>query len=336
MTDTSAPTAVSASASAPVLDALVIGGGAAGLAGALMLARSRRDVLVLDAGAPRNAPSPGVHALLALDGIAPAELLARGREDVRRYGGRVLEDPAVAARREEDGTFTVTAASGAEHRARRLLLASGVRDELPAIDGLAERFGRDVVHCPYCHGYEVRDQAIGVIASSPMAVHSALMFRQLSADVVLLENGYEGLDAEGLALLTARGVRVEPGRVRRVLTAVDAITGVELEDGRVLPRTALAVQTRLAPLPAMGEAILPGLGLALEEHPSGMGTYLAADPMTGATAVPGVWAAGNLTNPMAQVAPASAAGGMAGAQINADLVMSEARAARQAAVPAAG
>ncbi|MFC0673666.1 NAD(P)/FAD-dependent oxidoreductase [Brachybacterium hainanense] len=307
-------------------DALVIGGGAAGLAGALMLARSRRSVLVLDGGSPRNTPSAGVHALLGLDGVAPAELLARGREDVARYGGQVRQDPVAQAQREEDGTFTVRTASGAVHRARRLLLATGLVDELPPVDGLAERFGRDVVHCPYCHGYEVRDQAILVLATSPMAVHSALLFRQLSEDVTVLEDGVE-LPAEGRALLAARGVRLRSGHAVRLRTAADAITGLELEDGEVVPATAIAVQTRLAARPELAQQILPGLGLSLTEHPSGMGVQLEADPMTGATAVPGVWAAGNLTSPMAQVAPASAAGGMAGAQINADLALAEARAA---------
>src|SRR5690606_8655882 len=161
----------------------------------------------------------------------------------------------------------------------------------------------------YCHGFEVRDQPIGVIASSPMVVHQALLFRQLSEDVVVLGADASAIPAEDRALLAARGVRLEGARPLRVRTAGDAIAGVELEDGRVVPVTALAVQTRLAPRADLREGILPGLGLSLEDHPSGMAAYLPADPMTGATSVPGVWAVGNLSNPMAQVAPASAAGG---------------------------
>ena len=163
-------------------DVVVAGGGAAGLSGALMLARSRRSVVVIDAGAPRNAPAAGVHGFLSQDGIRPGELLERGRDEVRRYGGQVVPGEVGTVTREERG-FTVTLATGRAVRARRLLVATGLADELPDIPGLRARWGRDVVHCPYCHGWEVRDQAIGVLASGPLSVHQALLFRQLSADV---------------------------------------------------------------------------------------------------------------------------------------------------------
>ena len=163
-------------------DVVVIGGGAAGLNGALMLARSRRSVLVIDAGAPRNAPASGVHGLLGREGVPPAELLATGRAEVRGYGGRIEAGEVTAARRTEDG-FAVTLADGRQVRARRLLVTSGLTDELPNVAGLRERWGRDVLHCPYCHGWEVRDQAIGVLAGGAMSVHQALLFSQLSPDV---------------------------------------------------------------------------------------------------------------------------------------------------------
>ena len=160
-------------------DVVVIGGGAAGLNGALMLARSRRSVLVVDAGAPRNAPASGVHGLLGREGTPPGELLATGRAEVRGYGGRV-ETGEVTGGAADGGGFAVTLADGRRVRARRLLVTTGLTDELPDVPGLRERWGREVLHCPYCHGWEVRDQAIGVLASGPMSVHQALLFRQLS------------------------------------------------------------------------------------------------------------------------------------------------------------
>jgi thioredoxin reductase len=155
-------------------DVVVIGGGAAGLNGALMLARARRSVLVVDAGAPRNAPAAGVHGFLSRDGISPAELLEIGRAEVRKYGGAILAGEVMATAG-EIGRFTVTLADGTPIGARRLLVTTGLVDELPDLPGLRARWGRDVVHCPYCHGWEIRDQAIGILATGPMSVHQALM-----------------------------------------------------------------------------------------------------------------------------------------------------------------
>ena len=158
------------------VDAAVIGGGAAGLSGALMLARSRRSVVVIDGGAPRNAPAAGVHGLLGLDGVPPAELLQKGRDEVRRYGGLVVAGEVTSAgpaapSADGDLRFAVTLADGASLRARRLLVATGLRDVLPDVPGLARHWGRGVVHCPYCHGWEVRDEPIGVLAVGPASVH---------------------------------------------------------------------------------------------------------------------------------------------------------------------
>jgi thioredoxin reductase len=144
------------------------------LNGALMLARSRRSVVVVDAGAPRNRPAAGVHGLLGHDGIPPSELIERGRAEVRRYGGQVVTGEVTTAARDGD-RFVLALADGRSTRARRLLVASGLVDELPDVAGVRERWGRDVVHCPYCHGWESRDQAIGVLSSGPMSVHQALL-----------------------------------------------------------------------------------------------------------------------------------------------------------------
>lgn len=299
-------------------DVVVIGGGAAGLSGALMLARSRRSVAVIDAGAPRNAPADGIHGLLGYDGMPPAEYLRRGTADLLRYGGMVISGEVVEIARDETG-FAISLGDGRATHARRVLLAAGLVDELPDIEGLADRWGRDVVHCPYCHGWEVRDQAIAVVATGPMAFHTTLLWRQLSDRVVLLRNGIE-FPAEQLAQLVARGVRIAEGRPEAVVVTDDAISGVRMADGGVVPCEVIAAGTRMV---ARGEQLISSLGLSLTEHPSGMGVYLATDP-AGRTDVPGVWAAGNIADLSAQVGAAAAAGAMAGAQINADLATEEA------------
>ena len=300
-------------------DVVVTGGGAAGLNGALQLARSRRSVLVVDAGQPRNRPAHAVHGLLGHDGLPPAQLLARGRDEVRGYGGEVVTGAVAAVRGDLDSGFTVALADGRTVRARRLLVTSGLVDELPAIPGLRERWGRDVVHCPYCHGWEVRDQAIGVLASGPRSVHQALLFRQLSDDVVYFRGGTALDDAEG-AQLAARGIRVVDGEVSALVIADDRLAGVRLADGSVVPRQAVAVGARMT----ARAGFLTDLGLKPSEHPSGMGVHIPADP-AGRTEVPGVWAAGNVTDLFAQVGASAAAGALAGAVINADLVEEEVR-----------
>jgi len=300
-------------------DVVVVGGGAAGLSGALMLARARRSVVVIDAGAPRNSPAAGVHGLLARDGIRPAELLQRGRAEVRGYGGHVVPGEVGAVAR-EDNRFAVALADGRTVRARRLLVTTGLVDELPDVPGLRARWGRDVVHCPYCHGWEVRDQAIGVLASGPLAVQQALLFRQWSADVVLFSHTMPPPTDEEAEQLAARGISVVDGEVASLEIVEDRLVGVRLRDGTVISRDALAVSPRMT----ARAGVLAALGLQPAQHPSGLGEYLPSDP-TGRTEAPGVWVAGNITDLTAQVGTAAAAGGGAAAQINADLIAEETR-----------
>jgi thioredoxin reductase len=301
-------------------EVVVVGGGAAGLNGALMLARSRRSVVVVDAGAPRNRPAAGVHGLLGHDGIPPGELIERGRAEVRRYGGHVVTGAVTTAARDGD-RFVVALGDGRSTRARRLLVASGLVDELPDVPGVRERWGRDVVHCPYCHGWEVRDRAVGVLSSGPMSVHQALLFRQLSPDVVCLSHEAPP-DDEQAEQLAARGIRVVDGEVASLEVVEDRLTGVRFRDGTVIERDALVIAPRMV----ARAGFLADLGLRATEHPSGLGEHLPADP-TGRTDVPGVWAAGNVTDLSAQVGASAAAGAFAAAQINADLVAEETRAA---------
>lgn len=314
-----------------IVDVVVIGGGAAGLNGALMLARSHRSVVVIDSGTPRNAPAEAMHGFIVLDGTPPGEILERGRAQVRDYGGRVVPGEVVSAAPAPpsptgDVRFTIALADGRTITARRVLVATGLRDVLPEVPGLAEHWGRSVVHCPYCHGWEVRDEPIGVLATTSMSVHQALLFRQLTEDLVYFTRGAE-LDESTRERFTARGIRIVDTPVEEVVTGEDGgITGVRLADGQVVPRRVLAVATTMQ---ARTEG-LAGLQLPMEDLPDGMGRRFASGP-AGTTEVPGVWVAGNATDPTAQVGPAAAAGALAGANINADLAAADADTALTAA-----
>jgi thioredoxin reductase len=220
----------------------------------------------------------------------------------------------------DDTGFAVRLADGRTVRARRLLVATGLVDELPGIPGVRERWGRDVVHCPYCHGWEVRDRAIGVLATGPHAVHHALLFRQLSDDVVFFSHTMAPLAGGEAEQLAARGITVVDGEVAALEIAGDRITGVRLADGTVVGREVLAVSP---PMRARA-GLLAALGLRSAGHPGGRGEYIPADP-AGRTEVPGVWVAGNVTDLAAQVGTAAAAGALAAADINADLIAAETR-----------
>ena len=300
-------------------DVVVVGGGAAGLSGALMLARSKRSVLVIDAGIPRNAPAAAVHGLLGRDGMSPMELLERGRAEVRGYGGEVISGTVESAAPGDSG-FTVTLADGRTLGARRLLVTTGLVDVLPEIPGLRERWGRDVVHCPYCHGWEVRDRPIGVISSGPMSVHQAMLFSQLSDDVTFFTHTRPAPAGEDAEKLAARGISIVDGEVAGLEIAGDRLTGVRVADGTVVPVGAVAVATRMV----ARAGVFEGLGLRPVEHPSGTGEYIPTE-VAGRTGVAGVWAAGNITDLTAQVGAAAAAGALAGAAINADLIEGEVR-----------
>lgn len=295
------------------VEVIVIGGGAAGLSGALTLARARRSVVVIDSGEPRNAPASGVHGFLSRDGIPPHDLVARGREEVARYGGSLVSGRVVSVER-LDGRVEVVTEAGERYRARRLLVATGLTDELPEVPGLAERWGRDVLHCPYCHGWEIRDQSLGVLGTGPMSVHQALLFRQWTSRVILFPADRVEVTDDQREQLTARGIDVVQGAVAAVEVDEDRLTGIRMASGRVVEVAAVALSPRMR----VGK-LLSGLGLDPVEHPMGVGEHIEADA-TGRTAVPGVWVAGNATDLTAQVVGATAAGTVSAVAINADLV----------------
>jgi thioredoxin reductase/SAM-dependent methyltransferase len=295
-------------------DVAVIGGGAAGLSAAVVLGRARRSVIVIAAGSPRNAPAAGVHGFLSRDGISPAELIETGQKEVDHYGGLVLPGEARTARRTADG-FDVTLDDGGLITARRLLVTTGLVDELPDVAGVRQRWGRDVLHCPYCHGWEVRDQPVGILGTGGWAVHQALLFRQWTSDLVLFTHTAPALTDEQAEQLAARGIRVVAGIVDSLDVVDDRITGVRLSDGTVIARQAVVVSPRLV----ASSQVLATLGLHPTTHPLGIGEFIAAGP-TGLTEVPGVWVAGNVTDLTAQVVTAAAGGVSAAAAINADLI----------------
>ncbi|MEX5235695.1 NAD(P)/FAD-dependent oxidoreductase [Kocuria arenosa] len=306
----------------PTHDVVVVGGGAAGLSAAVALARSRRSVVVVDAGEPRNAPAGGAHNLLGREGIPPLELLAAGRREAEEYGAEIVPGRAVTARAEADG-FTVGLADGSMLRARRLLLASGLVDELPDVPGVAELWGRSVLHCPYCHGWEVRGRRIGVLGAGPMSIHQTLLFRQLSGDITFFPDRMPDPGAEAWERLSALGVRVVEGPVQRLRVEEDVLRAVVLDDGPEVPVDALVVAPRFVARADLYEQ----LGGTLTDHPAG--ALIATGPM-GGTEIPGVWAAGNAGDLSAMVSSAAGAGVGAAAAINADLVAEDAAAAVRA------
>ncbi|MGW4527640.1 NAD(P)/FAD-dependent oxidoreductase [Amycolatopsis sp. NPDC004378] len=283
-------------------DVLVVGGGAAGLNAALMLGRARRRVLVVDGGSPRNAPASHMHGFLSRDGLPPSDLLEIGREELTGYGVELVQDQVV---RLEEG-FTAELASGRTPTARRVLFATGVHDDLPDIPGLRESWGTDVVTCPYCHGYEVRDRPLGVLGTEPASVEHALLVRQWSPDVVYFAHT-EPLSEEDRVRLDARGVRVVEGTVTAVRREHGHLTGVEL-GSRFVPRVALFVRTKTV----AHDELMRGLG------------YEETDAM-GRTNVPGLWAAGNVVDARATVIIAAAQGAAAAGALNHDLVGEDVR-----------
>jgi thioredoxin reductase/SAM-dependent methyltransferase len=304
-------------------DVAVIGGSASGLAAALQLGRQRRSVIVVDAGDPRNAHASHMHSYLGHEGVPPGELAAIGREEVRSYGGEVIPGRAVDVTLSDDDHFRVRLTGGHVLVARRVLAATGLVDELPDIDGLVEHWGGDVIHCPFCHGFEVRDRRIVQIVTHAAGLHPAGLFRQLSTRLILVL--HEGVEADDPAVESLRdgGVEIVAGPARRIVTGADGhVAALELANGTSIPADAIAVGPRFR---ARAEPFV-SVGLASVPHPSGLGDHVEVDA-NGATSVSGLYAAGNLTDPSQQVLQAAAAGARVGGMISADLAHEDLRAA---------
>jgi thioredoxin reductase/SAM-dependent methyltransferase len=304
-------------------DVCVVGGSAAGLAAALQLGRQRRSVIVVDDGRARNAPAASMHSYLGREGLPPAELITAGRAEVRSYGGEILAGHVSRVGRVDAGGFRVELAGGHSIVARRVLAATGLMDDLPDIDGLAEHWGRDVIHCPFCHGYEFRDRRIVQIVTHPMGLHTAGLFRQLSAQLTIVFHEPVDVDESELAALRAGGVEIVRGKVSRVITGPDGhVAAVELSDHGSIDADAVVVGPRFK---VRAEPFL-SLGLRPAAHPTGLGDFLETDEK-GATAVAGLYAAGNVTDPSQQVLQAAADGSRVGAMVSFSLADDDIRAA---------
>ncbi|WP_167668625.1 NAD(P)/FAD-dependent oxidoreductase [Saccharomonospora xinjiangensis] len=280
-------------------DVVIIGAGAAGLSAGLVLARAQADVVVVDEGKPRNAPAAHMHGFLSRDGVAPSEFLAKGREELARYGGELIGARVVEATKMDSG-FTVVLDTGAIIHARAVLVATGLTDELPEIEGVRERWGSEVHHCPHCHGHEVRGRGLVVIGGEVITgtLHQAALLRRFSNRVTLCPHRTD-VSEDDRARLRAFGVRIVDGTVTRLVgddSGGGRLIGVEFADGSVQECDAVFV----APRPRPNDAVLRTLGCTSDDVTG----WVAADA-TGATSVPGVWAAGNVINPRAQVITAA-------------------------------
>jgi thioredoxin reductase len=292
-------------------EVIVIGGSYAGMAAALQLVRARRSVLVIDAGERRNRFASHSHGFLGQDGVPPGEIAANARRQLEAYPTLTWLESRVEAVTGQVDEFTVTTSDGGSHQGRRILLATGVADRLPAVAGLTERWGTAVFHCPYCHGYELDQGRIGVVGNGPMSIHQAELLTDWG-DVTLLTNGAVKLDQEARSTLERRGVTIEEAPIGRIEGHAD----VAMADGRLLRFAGLFTATRTSPSCPLAEA----MGCALEETP--MGTQVRTDAEN-KTSVTGIFACGDVARAPHSVSLAVGNGAMAGAQVHRSLLWPE-------------
>ena len=289
-------------------DAIIIGGSYAGMAAALQLVRARRTVLVIDAGRRRNRFAGHAHGFLGQDGVPPGDIVRAAREQLDVYPTLRWHEGEATLATGEYGAFRVTTAGGAVHAGSRLLFATGVVDALPPVPGLAERWGKSVFHCPYCHGYELDRGRIGIVATGPMSVHQAELLTDWGG-VTLLRRGAVDLDAPARRALAERGIAIEDGDIARI----DGHADVHMRDGRVLSFAGLFVATRCTPSSPLAE----GLDCAIEDTP--MGLQIRTDAAR-QTSVKGVFACGDVARVPHSLSLAVADGAWAGAQVHRSLV----------------
>lgn len=292
-------------------DVIIAGGGPAGLSAALMLTRARRSVLIIDAGQPRNRFADHMHGVLGHEGLPPANLAARGREEVTSYGGEFLNATISTVDTGHHG-LTITTDDGTTYTASAFILATGISDALPEIPGLAKRWGSTVLHCPYCHGYEVADKRLGFLPTLPMTLHMAELLRQWSPDVTVFTGALGELPPETEHRLRSRGLKLEPRAIREITGHADAV----LVDDHQIPLDALFTIST----PRPNDELLAHLDLEREETP--FGSFLTVDGMN-KTSHERIWAVGNVVTPSANVPQSMGAGSFTGAAVNAALVTAE-------------
>lgn len=292
-------------------DAVIVGGAFAGLAAATYLARARRRVCVIDARRPRNRFADASHGFLGFDGSDPLSILAKARDQLAAYPTvTMIEAEASEARARGDG-FAVSLSTGEEIAARKAILAFGLRDKLERIPGLQERWGKTVLHCPYCHGFEFANRPLGVLFRTSMSAHQACLITEWGPTTLFL-NGAD-LDPESAERLAKHGVTVEPRRLKRLVGEGCALSAVEFEDGRERPVEALYV----APQSCLASPIAEQLGAAIDDGPMGPVIRTDGDKMT---SVPGLYAAGDIARAPHSVSWAVADGVTAGTAAHRALV----------------
>jgi thioredoxin reductase len=306
-------------------DVVIVGGGVAGLSAALVLARARRDVAIIDAGSPRNTPANAAYGFITRDGTAPDDLVDLARRDLEPYDVTFHDGTAEDAQGDPDA-WSITTSGGGTVRGRHVVVATGLRDVLPEIGRAREAWGRGLLQCPYCHGWEVRDQALGVLGSVPSSVHQALLVRQWSDDVTFFPHTSGPLSDDDERRLRTRGVRVVHGSVRELVLGQEdgggpsGIEGVRLDDGTVVPCAAVFCEPG-------SDASLPLLeALGCEMRDDGCVT---TDEI-GRTSADRVWAVGNASDPAAQLVPAAGDAYRLAVAVNAFLVDEECQACLEA------
>ncbi|MCV7156373.1 NAD(P)/FAD-dependent oxidoreductase [Mycolicibacterium brisbanense] len=290
-------------------DCVIVGGGAAGLSAALVLGRARRRTLVIDAGAQSNSAAHGIGGLLGHDGRPPAELYGMGRDELASYPTvRVLDGDVVTVCR-TDGVFDLELSTGQTEQARRVLLATGMDYEVRELPGMAELWGGSVFHCPFCHGWEVADQPLAVLARGERAIHLALLLRNWSQDIVVLTDGPAEFDEDELRRFAVAGVRIDERTVVELQSNAGELAAIRFAEGDPLPRRGLLVASTLR----QRSSLVAQLGLETAASQIAVDTVVV-DPI-GRTSVPGVFAAGDITGQMPQVAAAIAAGSATAAAV---------------------
>lgn len=296
-----------------IYDAIIVGGSFAGLSAAMQLARARRRVLLIDAGQPRNRFAAHSHGFLGQDGKSPQAIVQVARDQLAHYPTVSFLDGQAVNASAQAGTLRITMADGQTVQGQRLILATGLRDALLALPGLQERWGKTVLHCPYCHGYEVAGSPLGVMAAHPLSAHQAMLLPDWGPTTYFTQGEFEP-DDEQAAVLQKRGVRIERSPIVELMGTAPSLDAVKLADGRRMAIHALFVAARTH----MASPLAMQLGCAFNEGP--LGPVIHVDEFR-QTSVPNVYAAGDAAIPMSNATLASASGVMAGVCVHRSLVM---------------
>jgi thioredoxin reductase len=311
-----------------MFDVIVAGAGVAGLNAALILGRARWRVLVLDSGSPRNAPAAHAHGFLTRDGEAPAELLRLAREEIQAYDSVEIKRAAATSVETSPDGFDVHVEGRGQVTARKLVLATGVTDTLPDIRGMQDLWGNGVHHCPFCHGWQVRDRQWAIFGDSPMAFERVALYRGWASDVVVLANGQSVLEDEDRRRLAALGATLDERRITELQRAGTGDVAVVFEDGTFLVTSAVFVM----PGQVHRSGLAAELGCDTYQAPPFNLTFVKADPASGATSVAGVFAAGDIIGPMQSLILAAASGARVGYGITHELAMERAVSIQNAAL----